>query len=137
MSYRARQKSSDAMTGLPLVQNFVLQSNVQKQSVLSILHTNRGVKDGRNIGSIGVHNFNNSAKNTFPWTPVNTSTTHNLSYNDSNAWAMPGDDIQFKYGACAGAYYVIEQRGITGKGNALFYGRLASYQCTRYGRLQS
>ena len=115
MSYRARQKSSDAMTAATGSEFCITIERPRAKCAIDTAYE-YGIKDGRNVGSIGVRNFNNSAKNTFSWTPVNTSATHNLSYNDSNAWAMPGDDIQFKYGACAGAYYVIEQQGITGKG---------------------
>ena len=115
MSYRARQKSSDAMTAATGSEFCITIERPKAKCAIDTAYE-YGIKDGRNMGSIGVRNFNNSAKNTFSWTPVNTSATHNLAYNDSNAWAMPGDDIQFKYGACAGAYYVIEQQGITGKG---------------------
>lgn len=115
MSYRARQKSSDAMKAATGSEFCITIERPKAKCAIDTAYE-YGIKDGRNVGSIGVRNFNNSAKNTFSWTPVNTSATHNLSYNDSNAWAMPGDDIQFKYGACAGAYYVIEQQGITGKG---------------------
>ena len=115
MKYRARQKSSDAMTAATGSEYCITITRPKAKCAINSAFE-YGVKDGRNVGSIGVLNYNNTSKNSFSWTPVNTFTSHQLAYNDTNAWAMPGDDIQFKYGACAGAYYAIEQSGLTGMG---------------------
>lgn len=115
MKYRARQKSSDAMTAATGSEYCITITRPKAKCAINSAFE-YGVKDGRNVGSIGVLNYNNTSKKSFSWTPVNTFTSHQLAYNDTNAWAMPGDDIQFKYGACAGAYYAIEQSGLTGKG---------------------
>lgn len=115
MSYRAKQKTNNAMTAATGSEYCITITRPKAKCAINSAFE-YGVKDGRNVGSIGVRNYNNASKNSFSWTPVNTFTSHQLAYNDTNAWAMPGDDIQFKYGACAGAYYAIEQSGLTGMG---------------------
>ena len=67
-----------------------------------------GIEHGENFGSVGVRNFDNPKKSDFSWTPVSTGSTHTVNYDDTNIWAMPGDSIQFKDAACAGAFYTIE-----------------------------
>lgn len=67
-----------------------------------------GIENGENLGRIGIRNFSNLTVGDYSWTPVNSSPTHQVSYDDPNIWAQPGDSIQFKYEACAGSFYTIE-----------------------------
>lgn len=68
-----------------------------------------GIENGENIGRVGVRNFSSPGTSGYSWTAVNSSTSHTVSdFYDKNTWAMPGDSIQFKYEACAGAFYTIE-----------------------------
>ena len=78
-----------------------------------------GYKDGENIGRVGV--MNRSASNIFSFTSY--SLQNNLISNeaDVNTWAKPGDDIQFKHLACAGAFYVIESNPAIGSGSGTHY----------------
>ena len=116
MSYRARQKTNDAMTAATGSEFCVTITRPKAKCAIDGV-SEYGIKEGYNVGAIGIKNFSYKPNGSFSWTKVNTnSTTHNLSYDDANVWAMPGDDIQFKYGGCAGAYYAIEMSGITGKG---------------------
>ena len=66
-----------------------------------------GIENGKNLGRIGIKNYNSNSTG-FSWSPVNDFPTHQVSYEDRNIWAQPGDSIQFKYEACAGAFYTIE-----------------------------
>ena len=115
MQYRNRQLTSDALvdaTG----SEYCIQITRPKAKCAIGTSFEYGIKDGTNIGAIGVRNFNNTALDKFSWTTASNNKDVALSYEDTNAWAMPGDNIQFKYGACAGAYYAIEFSGLTGKG---------------------
>ena len=116
MSYRARQKTNDAMTAATGSEFCITIKRPNAKCAIDGVSP-YGIKEGYNVGAIGIKNFSYKPNGSFSWTKVNTnSTTHNLSYDDANVWAMPGDDIQFKYGGCAGAYYAIEMSGLTGKG---------------------
>ncbi|MCQ2571077.1 MAG: hypothetical protein MJ154_02410 [Candidatus Saccharibacteria bacterium] len=106
MSYRAVQKTSDALTKAT-DSEYCITITRPKASCSINAAFKYGVSDGINVGTIGVRNFNSGATD-FSWTTVNRDPLHTLAYNDRNIWAMPGDDIQFKYGACAGAFYAIE-----------------------------
>lgn len=116
MSYRARQKTNDAMTAATGSEFCITIKRPNAKCAIDGVSP-YGIKEGYNVGAIGIKNFSYKPNGSFSWTKVNiNSTTHNLSYDDANVWAMPGDDIQFRYGGCAGAYYAIEMSGITGKG---------------------
>lgn len=66
-----------------------------------------GIEHGYNYGSVGVKNYNNSKP--MSWTAVSEySSDSALAYSDTNMWAAPGDSIQFRDAACAGAFYTIE-----------------------------
>ena len=81
-----------------------------------------GITGGENIGRIGVKNFTKDANSEYTW----TSTAKNVfSLNGTTSvdiWARPLDNIQFKYEACAGAYYAIQTNWNVLKGYGTHYG---------------
>ncbi|MBR3176814.1 hypothetical protein IKF25_02475 [Candidatus Saccharibacteria bacterium] len=74
------------------------------------------INHGQNIGRIGARNVT-KGQTGFTWTPTDKNNNNWPSVSLMNdVWAKPGDDIQFKYEMCAGAFYVLQENGIKDRG---------------------
>lgn len=74
-----------------------------------------GVHNGQNVGRIGVKNINKSDSFTWTTVPHDANDPRWPNITGADVWAKPGDNIQFKYQMCAGAFYTIQENGIKNK----------------------